>query len=326
MDEAKDVFNNRISSPHIQRKEMNEFVALLKEGKAISGLSEHEVNSILLELQNDKVLYSNDMVVDMIIGYVAKENQNTKLLKIIKRIHAAIVNDKNIVGRAYPRYSDNSYYIEIGKDIDKRIRLLSDLLAVIFMTKEKNKHKEEKKILPKLLEVCKHRYADNIENLDEFDLIQKQLILLDRFYGNRFTDRYVQYSREINEMALAFFIGHEIGHHYYEHTSEKLSTELERKLAELQADEFALCFSFQYLQTAYKNIDNVYGIHFFVGIYLPLIASTGLCKSICKDDASHPSIIKRLLGVQRGLKKKIDKTAWNNVQEYRRVLLKNIRV
>lgn len=322
MDESNEIFNDRISKAHVQREEFEEFVSLCKTGKAISGMSLEELNLFCSELEKDQVSFSNDMVVDMIIDFVRKNTKDDKLLKIFQHMKIAVVDDSNnIISRAYPKYIDGSYYIEIGEDIDKRIRLLSDIFALLFMCNECDKHKGEYLIIPKLLTVCKDRYIKNDELTNDFNDIQIKLMLWDAFYNEGFTDRFVAYSREINEMALAFLVGHEIGHHYYGHTEKKPKSGNDSKIAELKADGFALEFAVEYLQSAYKNDDDIYGIHFFAGVYLPLIVSAVLSEDICEDDMNHPAIIKRLVGVQRGLKKIIEISAWNEVQEYRRLLL-----
>lgn len=324
MMEVDEVFSDRISKEHVQREQMKKFADMLKEGKAISYLSEDEIKLLCLNLEQDKVAYSNDMVIDMIITFVVERCDDDKLLKILQHIKIAHVDEyKKIIGRAYPKYSDGSYYIEVGEDIDTQVRLLSDLFATLFMFNE-NLQEVERGVLYDLLEVNRCRYKNLTEFTDDFNFIQIKMMICDRLYEDDFTDRYIAYSREINEMALAFLIGHEIGHHYLGHTDTHQYLKNERKISELKADSFALDFAFQYLKKAYSNENNIYGIHFFAGIYLPLIASANFCRNIYKDDICHPALIKRLLGVQRGLKKKIELSAWEDTQEYRGKLLKII--
>lgn len=314
--EADEVFSDRISKEHVQREEIKKLADMYKAYKAILGLSEDEMNSLCLDLEQDKVLYSNDMVIDMIITFVLEKCDGDRLLEILQHIKIAHVDEhKNIIGRAYPKYSDGLYYIEIGEDIDKQVRILSDLFAILFMLDE-NLQEVEREVFYDLLKINRCRYKTYTEVTDDFNSIQIEMMICDRLYKDDFTDRYVAYSREINEMALAFLVGHEIGHHYLGHTNIRPHSEKERKISELKADYFALDFAIQYLKSAYYVENNTYGIHFFAGCYLPLIASADFCKNIYKDDINHPALIKRLLGVQEELKKRLELSAWEDTQAY----------
>ena len=96
--------------------------------------------------------------------------------------------------------------------------------------------------------------------------------------------------------------------------------EVKTDIAELKADGFALDFAFCYLKSAYFNENHVYGIHMFTGVYIPLLASQQLCNNIFLGTNSHPALITRLVGVQRGLHKIIDESAWRETQHYRNTL------
>lgn len=324
MSYANDNFIKEVSSSHIQWEQMEEFSKLCEEGKAISGISEEEFYSLLQDLANDKLTYSNDSVIDMIIKFVLEGTSEEKLINILRNLKIANVDKEGIVGTAYPKYIDGSYYIEIGSDIEKRVRLLSDMFAVLFMF---NEHLEdlEYRVLCSLAEVTQNRYCANEEFTDDFNNVQIYMILCDGLYKDDFTDRYIAYAREIHEMAMAFLIGHEIGHHYYENTTVKPNPGMESKVAELKADAFALDFSFKYLRNAYANDENFYGIHCFAGVYLPLIASAKICKSVFEDEENHPSIVKRLLGVQRGMQKILTETGWEDTKRYRDLLLRMVQ-
>lgn len=324
MNDADNVFESRISKSHIQREQIEEFSQLCREGKAISGMSEEEVESLIQDLANDKLTYSNDTVVDMIIKFVLDNTNDEKLIVILQNLKIANVDKKEIVGTAYPKYIDDSYYIEMGEEIERRIRLLSDVFAVLFMFNEKLNGIEHS-VLCNLLEAARKRYDVNKEFTDDFSNVQLYMILCDNLYKDSFTDKYVAYAREIQEMAMAFFVGHEIGHHYYGNTTVKPKPGMESKVAELKADAFALDFSFQYLQSAYANDENIYGIHCFAGVYLPLIASAKTCENVFEDKENHPSIVTRLLGVQRGLQKILALAGWEDAKKYRDILMEIVR-
>lgn len=67
MKESRAIFKDRIEKYHIQLAEFEELYKYHKEGKAIFGISEMELEKLLNDLKNDIVLHSNDMVIEMII-------------------------------------------------------------------------------------------------------------------------------------------------------------------------------------------------------------------------------------------------------------------
>lgn len=323
MNEADEVFKKQISKSHIQLEQMEEFSQLCKEGKAIPGISEEELASTIEDLANDVLTYSNDTVIDMIIRDVLNDTSDEKLKEILQNTKIANVDNEEVAGRAYPKYSDDSYYIEIGEKTERRVRLLSDVFAVLFMFNEKLIGMEHI-VLCNLLEATKNRYNVNEEFTDDFNDVQIYMMLCDTLYQDSFTDKYIAYAREIHEMAMAFLIGHEIGHHYYGNTTEKPKSGMDSKIAEIKADSFALDFAFKYLQNSYANDENIYGIHFFAGVYVPLIASSSIDKNVFEDGENYPSILKRLLGVQRGLHKILTEDGWEDTKRYRDILLRII--
>ena len=114
MSDVQDVFNSRKKEAHVQREEMNEFYQLCKDGKAFSGMEMQELETLLEDLENDRVEFSNDMVIDMIIADVLKLTKDKKLIDVLENIRVTNIFDDTILGRAYPRYDDGTYYIEIG--------------------------------------------------------------------------------------------------------------------------------------------------------------------------------------------------------------------
>ncbi len=314
--EAKEVFNDRIKEVHIQREEVTVFNQLCQEGKAISGLEKEECETLLKDLDNDNVEYSNDMVIDMILDYVIKSTSDLKLKEVLENIKVAnISSDDSIIGRAYPKYFDGSYYIEIGRNFERRIRLLSDIFAVLFMLNEKLEVVEYL-VLHELLNANMQRFSKNEENNNSYNRVQLNMMYCDKMIGNNFSDKYITYASEIQEISTAFFVGHEIGHHYYGHTEQDSNSTTQDKTKELMADRYGIGFAFDYLESAYANSNRSYGIHQFAGIFIPLIVSAYLCDDIFEDKKNHPSIAKRLRGVQMQLQKLLDKAGYQEVEKY----------
>lgn len=113
-------------------------------------------------------------------------------------------------------------------------------------------------------------------------------------------------------MALAFLIGHEIGHDYYGHTVKNEKTELSTKLTrEIDADRFGYDFALTYLKFDYKTQDNRYGAHQFAGIFVPLIASEYFNeKNKMEISGGHPPIVTRIEDLKLNLKRDMDKTVF----------------
>ena len=290
--EAREVFNDRKTETHIQREEMNKFIKLCHEGKAILGIPEEEQIELIRNLEKDTVNYSNDMVIDMIINDVIKATEEEKLLRILKNTIIANIDEDNIIGKSYPKYYDGSYYIEIGRKMERQIRILSDIFAVFFMLNE-NVTFIENLLLCELLNVNLQRFHLDTDYTETYNEVQIHMMYCDKLLESDFTNKYVAYSREINEMALAFLVGHEVGHHYLGHTDKDNMSQENDKLKEIKADEYGMRFAFEYLKSAYSNDKARYGIHQLAAVYMPLIVSMRFCDDIFKDGAKHPAIIKR---------------------------------
>lgn len=315
MSESKEVFVGRIKERHIQLEEMKKFYELCHRGMAILGVTEEEQMDLINSLENDNVEHSNDMVIEMILDFVMKISKEEKLLQILRKIRVANIEDNSIVGRSYPKYFDNSYYIEIGRKMERQIRLLSDVFAVFFMYNEEPTFLE-KIILKELLKANLQRFKEDKEHNHDYGEVQLHMMYCDKFMEHGFTDKYIAYAREIHEVALAFFIGHEVGHHYLGHTDPENTVQDDNKIKELKADCYGIDFAFQYLKSAYSNEEESYGIHQLAAVYIPMVVSAYFCDNIFDEGNTHPSVIKRLLGVQLKLKRILDNKGFNEVQKY----------
>ncbi|MFA9397948.1 MAG: hypothetical protein ACERKV_06770 [Clostridiaceae bacterium] len=326
MSESGEVFFNRTlrASGHTQYDEIKDFYQLCKENKAISGIGDDELDKLVKDLENDHVEKSNDMVIEMILNYVMENTKNQRTLDILSNLKVAnIPYEKAMIGRAYPQYTDGSYYIEIDSNILKRIQLLSDIFAIFFMYNESIGEIEES-ILKQLLKANILRYNNNVNFNNEFNLIQIKMMIYDRiFESSRFTDKYISYSREIEEIGTATLLGHEVGHHYYGHTEKPTNDKETLKSYEFLADRYSVDFSFEYLKSAYTYDGNNYGLHQFASVYIPLIASS-FYGDVHIDGVKHPSIVKRINIIRKKLSLKIESEAFQEVDKYINVLYQNI--
>ena len=162
------------------------------------------------------------------------------------------------------------------------------------------------------------RFQTASDETKEYNEIQYDMAQYEKS-GNNFTDVYITYSREINEIALATLIGHEIGHHYLGHTDSDNENSENAKIKELKADEFGIEFAFRYLESAYSNDTSSYSIHQLVAIYVPLIVSVQMVGksefNIFKDQKEHPAIIKRIAKINLTLSKVLDNVKFINVKK-----------
>ena len=320
------VFNDRIEKIHVQREEFEEWLRYYKEGKAISGISDDELEKLRKDLENDAVQHSNDMVIEMIIDKVKMDTGNLLNEEVLDNIQIAYITDNDrIIASAYPKYSDGSLYVEIGSKIEERIFLLSDLFAVQFLRNE-SLSEIEHFLLDGLYKSCVEKYMSNCKITEDYNRIQILMLLHEKIVGSgKFSDNYVAYSREIYEMALAFLIGHEIGHHHYGHMDRNAKNDDDPKLMEVKADFFGINFAMMYLKNAYPSDVKRYGLHQFAGMYIPILASAELCKSIFEDGECHLSIYKRMEIVDCKLKQIIDSESFESVRGYILRLLKDIQ-
>ena len=325
MRDSENVFNYRIDKKHIQREEVDEIRRLYEKKSMILGIEQEEFEKLLNDLDTDDITHSNDMVTEMIISSVKEHTNDGKLKKILENINIAVISDKSLIGTAYPKYIDHSYYIEFGNNIYEKTMLLSDIFSVLFMYYE-HSDSTEIKLLDLLLEANIQRFNSNVQSNDLFNIVQMRMLLFDKLKGNSdFTDHYVSYSREIYEMAIATLIGHEVGHHYFGHTDENIEDDPDPKNREFKSDCYGVDFAINYLQCNYKNSNNIYGIHQFAGIYIPLIVSSSFCNDIFNDGEKHPSIVKRIYNVQKELKMKLDQNTYQEMTNYIRKLAKKIQ-
>jgi hypothetical protein len=326
MNESRAIFSGRIEKAHIQLAEFEEWYKYYKEGKAISGISELELEKLLNDLENDIVLHSNDMVIEMIIDKVKMNTGDLLNKEVLDNIQIAyITNDDHIIASAYPKYSDGSLYVEIGSKIEERIFLLSDLFAIQFLRNE-SLSEIEHFLLDGLHKSCVEKYMSNCKNTEEYNRIQMLMLIYEKIVGSeKFSDDYVSYSREIYEMALAFLIGHEIGHHHYGHTDRNAKNDDDPKLKELKADLFGIEFAMTYLKNSYPSDEKRYGLHQFAGMYIPIIASAELCSNIFEDGKSHLSIYKRIGIIDHKLERIIDSESFESIRGYILQLLNDVQ-
>lgn len=178
MHESDEVFYNRIDESHVQFEETKKLLEKCRNREMVTGLSQIEEQSILNDLRQDELVYSNDMIIDWVIRAVRKSSNDDKLNELLDKLKVSNISD-NVIGRAYQQYSDGSYYIEIGREMYKRLLILSDLLAVLFM-QEEELTKDESFILEILLKVNLERYDKNEDITYAYSLAQRLILFYEK--------------------------------------------------------------------------------------------------------------------------------------------------
>lgn len=302
MNIAKEVFYGMNEVDNIQLDFLKEAIRK-NEDKCIINLK--EIEEVIDMVSNDELDYSNETSIDMIIKGIVNNTSNNELKELLENTFVVVGTvKKDVMARAYPRYEDNSYLVELGRDICLDMNNMADILACIILIREyKNKHME---ILHLLLEY-------NLKKLgQDNDQINQQIDALVYNYGDdEFLELYVKVSREIIEVANAFLVGHEIGHHYYGHTTNRynelvsfndLESEIESaddpRLNELLADKFAVTFVYEFLIAYDSSINVQQGC----GYFIPFLV-TALNGSVLKGGETHPSLWIRILLVKDHLTK-----------------------
>lgn len=308
--ESKEVFYNMDESCHIQLDCVKE---LTENNKGNVIANEEEVINVLKQLENDELDYSNETLIDGIVKKVINVTENDELIEVLKRIFIMVdTKENNIKARAYPQYSDKSYFVEIGKSMYHYILNMSDVISMIILLCYICKTEDEIQIAHK---VISSDLMDLKKNNNSF-FLKKSNIILNTHGDTEFEDMYYKFSVETFEVAIAFLMGHEIGHHYYGHTEVDIKSILENdnigeeikspedpRMNELLADKFAVGFACEYLKGMYGEVSIQHGC----GMYIPLLASALQCNPMITSK-THPSIFLRLFVLKDNMIKVLNDT------------------
>jgi hypothetical protein len=201
--------------------------------------------------------------------------------------------------RAYPEYFDESYLVHIGHEIYHRLELISNIIGAVVMILTMNLTQSENKLLHDVLIINLSQISGEKPKTDE---IGKLLYLHDKNQNTEFSDLYVKYTNEVFEVALAFLIGHEIGHHYHGDTKGTYVKTIKNvempimsvddpRIRELVADKFALGFVLEYI-IGNNGAEDV-KLHQGCAVFATLIASALLGDPI-ETGKTHPSLLLRI--------------------------------
>ena len=227
------------------------------------GSSKEEIDDVLKFLEEDEkhLIYSNDAGIDMIlkkiVGYIAKDSTYCKFLRDVK----VDSNLDSYPARTFGQVEDK-YSVTVSEVFLRTIQIVSDIGGAVLMMEH---------FPPNSLVLCDF-YIQYIcaltawieePNKIETDIYaylyaQGMLKNIDGSVNKFFSDYLVYYGREIAEVAIAFLVGHEIGHNFLGHTGiqpqgyinlkclENVENEAWKR--EYYADAFGIDFALKYIK------------------------------------------------------------------------------
>lgn len=266
---------------------------------------------VKVALENSEYRYSNDYMCNMIICEVLKYSSDSDLKQIVENSFIGYIDKKDYIASTETDFYDSSKLILLGLKITKEIRFFVNFFVV--------KTLEEKNEL-------NNRYPDFDKEMYNFSRIRNEklreqkfaIYLLEIGKDEILFDRFVRISREVEEMATSFILGHEYGHHHLGHIKnhynflddfldenmtvdeklEKFHVALSNHEKEIMADKFGIYFFSEYLKT-YKNYSGVYNYH-YLGCVIAMIASGNINED--RFSLTHPSCEFRLNVILKVLK------------------------
>lgn len=157
---------------------------------------------------------------------------------------------------------DSTHKVIAGRAFLRRLEQISNIVSIIFLY--------EYYPYPKLFHVNLQYLVSMVYAFDmgidedyehSYHHAQYLMFEADKFYPN-FTDHLAYFSCEIYEVAVAFAVDHEIGHHYLEHIEDLvkrrgLVSSSEKKSNEVSADIYAVYFAIEYANSCLSENNSV---------------------------------------------------------------------
>lgn len=221
------------------------------------------INEITSVLRKEELTFSNEYRFNTIIQMVKSYTKDSNLLNILNNIYIGFVEnpEENKVMEAYTpvKFDDNSILVILNKKLHNTIEIIADMIASKYMLDYRGENVVEVYLHQ---EICKISRSNILENTSN-DLNS----LLYNLASEEYVDKFVAFSNEISEVALAMIIGHEIGHHYFKHLDDEKRLNLinnkelyddfsklsKYQIEEVEADIFSLKFAVDFLHKYYPK-------------------------------------------------------------------------
>ena len=244
----------------IQLNEIYDLINYAKKNNLPLAVPEEELQNLIERLKKDSknLKYSNDDFIDMVIDKVQRNTKNSALSEFLKT-----VNIKNIpLGRmnACAYYSAGEKH-EVKADCKflRSFQQLSDIAGVILIYDICREKTDELlcnfylQYLAALVYAFDNKLNENYE--PSYQYAEYLLSKVDEKRKN-FSDCMMYFSREVFESALAFIVGHEIGHHYNGDIEQLIIRNFspdEYKTREYAADDFGVIFALEYMNASISD-------------------------------------------------------------------------
>ena len=271
---------------NVQREKLEQLIAYAKEYDLPLGASEEEINKLLHDLENDQLKRSNDTEIDLVIDTVYNYTDNLKLLSLLDEVMAK--NFASTELNAFAFLSETGMPEVVATRLFlKKLEQLSNVAATVFLQDYfKLPYEAIIQFLISTVYALDHNYDEDFE--ETYAYAQGLLQEYDEQHPEaHLSDHLVYFGREIYESALAFIIGHEIGHHYHNHVGRLLKEEKLNTLnTESNTESLGNTDSAVISNWDHEFLADDFGIYFTVN-YVKACLSRGNDFPFLKDSIFH---------------------------------------
>ena len=275
---------------NVQREKLEQLIAYAKEYDLPLGASEEEINKLLLDLENDQLKRSNDSEIDLVIDTVYNYTDNLKLLSLLDEVKAKNSAKEKIKLNAFAHFTPSGIpEVVAARLFLKKLEQLSNVAATVFLQEYFNLSSLFTAITQFLISTVHAYDHDYDEDFEEpYAYAQGLLKEYDEQHPEeRFSDHLIYFGREIYEGAIAFVVGHEIGHHYCGSVGRLLKEEKLNTLnAESNTGSLGNIGSAVISNWGHEFLADDFGIYFTVN-YVKACLSRGNDFPFLKDSIFH---------------------------------------
>lgn len=264
----------------------------IEENRIVPEALEHiKASSLLEDLGNDPLCFSNDFTCDLVAQLLFTNTQHMKLKQTLSSVYIGYVENEEKLPNPHvlsPFY-DGSRLIIIDSSTTYHLDQICELISIKYMREyghlDKHSQDFDENFVEKYFLKSKNPYS--LEHLNEYE----SFIMTKG--GKSLSDDFAELQSKIYEVALGFVIAHELGHCYLGHTGYSNNKETNYGM-EIEADECATFILREYLKYHWELIDRKH-----IGLQLCGIAATMISMaqrsslnlhSPMEDGEKHPSV------------------------------------
>ncbi|MBD5137516.1 MAG: hypothetical protein HDT39_16475 [Lachnospiraceae bacterium] len=306
---SMELFKQIRQTAHKQLEQIKNEMSLHEDDQIFN---KEELYATIDLLKKEKLIYSNDSIVDLICRKVEENTTSESCRNILQRTRIAVdeLYSGLISGKALEACNDDSYVIRIGGKMYQSLEIISEYIGSIYMYEYKDCNNPQILLFIIAYNIQRVRcQRQDMEYIDNGCLRQNAEKLLYFRMTEKDAEEYIKITSEVFEVGLAYLVGHELGHHYNKDTSKIKSSEEDKEFEfiidgtfkeniyallnknqrkELKADEYAYQFANDYVLCMYGKHE----LHQVLGLYSAFLASALLANSEVMTD-EHQSIAVR---------------------------------